>query len=221
MQEWLSYRLADFVMFSPRVYYRQFERLNEAVWPLQILALAFGLFLVRTVHAPSAMASRTAAVVLGAAWLFVGWEYLWQDYAEIFLGAAYITPLFILEGVALLGLAAYPDGLALHKPANPHLPVGVVTVTIPVLFYPLLAPMMGRSWHAAEVFGIAPDPTALGTLAIMSLSRLRARPLLMMVPTAWCVLSALTLWTMDRPDIWFVALIVLAIVILAFFGRRA
>ncbi len=219
MQDWLSYRMADFLMFSPRVYYRQFELHNDAIWPLQIFALALGLLLVRTVHASSPTANRIAAVVLGAAWLFVGWVFLWQRYAEIFLAAAYIAPLFVLQGLALLGLAAHRDGLALHKPTNPYL--GMATVTMPVLLYPILAPMLGRSWHAAEVFGITPDPTALGTLAILSLSRLRARLLLMIVPAAWCVLSALTLWAMDSPDVWFVALIAAAIASLGFLSRRA
>src|SRR5262245_64197596 len=43
MPEWWTYSLSDFLMFSPRTYYRQFELLNAEVWPAQVVALALGL----------------------------------------------------------------------------------------------------------------------------------------------------------------------------------
>ncbi len=42
MSEWWTYRLEDFLLFSPRVYWRMFELHNEAVWPLQIATLLLG-----------------------------------------------------------------------------------------------------------------------------------------------------------------------------------
>ena len=43
MSEWWTYSLSDFLLFSPRTYYRLFELYNLAIWPAQILALALGL----------------------------------------------------------------------------------------------------------------------------------------------------------------------------------
>ncbi len=40
MPDWSTYRLEDFLLFSPRTYYRLFELHNAAVWPGQVLALA-------------------------------------------------------------------------------------------------------------------------------------------------------------------------------------
>ena len=39
MTEWESYRLSDFLLFSPRTYWRLFELHNEALWPLPLLAM--------------------------------------------------------------------------------------------------------------------------------------------------------------------------------------
>ena len=39
MNEWWTYRADDFLMFSPRVYARLFERLNEDWWPLHLVLL--------------------------------------------------------------------------------------------------------------------------------------------------------------------------------------
>ena len=41
--EWWTYSLRDFLLFSPRTYYRLFELYNAAIWPAQIVALGLGL----------------------------------------------------------------------------------------------------------------------------------------------------------------------------------
>ena len=45
MSEWWTYRPSDFLLFSPRTYYRLFELYNAEVWPGHVLALALGLAL--------------------------------------------------------------------------------------------------------------------------------------------------------------------------------
>src|SRR5687768_15818374 len=46
MSEWWTYRPEDFLLFSPRVYWRMFEQYNAALWPLHVLALAAGLVII-------------------------------------------------------------------------------------------------------------------------------------------------------------------------------
>ena len=43
MSEWWTYSLSDFLLFSPRTYYRLFELYNAAIWPAQIGARASGV----------------------------------------------------------------------------------------------------------------------------------------------------------------------------------
>jgi hypothetical protein len=43
MSEWWTYRPSDFVMISPRTWWRLLEAHNLAWWPLQGLTLALGL----------------------------------------------------------------------------------------------------------------------------------------------------------------------------------
>ena len=40
MSEWWTYTPADFLLFSPRVYYRLFELYNRSFWPVAIVTLA-------------------------------------------------------------------------------------------------------------------------------------------------------------------------------------
>ena len=66
--------------------------------------------------------------------------------------------------------------------------------------YPLLAPLFGRPWRQAEVFGITPDPTALATLGVALLAPARTMWLLLPLPLLWCLVSGATLWTMKASD---------------------
>ena len=45
MPDWWSYGFSDFLLFSPRVYYRQFELHNQTLWPVQIIAAGLGIIL--------------------------------------------------------------------------------------------------------------------------------------------------------------------------------
>ena len=45
MPEWWTYSLADFLLFSPRTYYRLIERHNDAVWPAQLVTLGLGVLI--------------------------------------------------------------------------------------------------------------------------------------------------------------------------------
>ena len=69
-----------------------------------------------------------------------------------------------------------------------------------VIAYPLIAPLMGRPWTAAETFGIFPEPTALATLAVLACVP-RGGALLMIIPLLWCVLASEILWLLGSPDL--------------------
>ena len=62
--------------------------------------------------------------------------------------------------------------------------------------HPLIAPLSGRPWTQAEVFGLAPDPTVIATLGVIVAATRPNWPLLVL-PLLWCAISSLTLWTME------------------------
>ena len=47
---------------------------------------------------------------------------------------------------------------------------------------------------------MAPDPTAVGTLAVLAIVRGRVRWMLFPIPVLWCAISGATLWTMAAGD---------------------
>jgi hypothetical protein len=63
-----------------------------------------------------------------------------------------------------------------------------------------LAPLTGRPWTTAEVFGVAADPTAIASVAVLARVRGRIRWLLLVVPVLWCAVAAATLGAMQAPE---------------------
>ncbi|HEX2251366.1 MAG TPA: DUF6064 family protein [Gemmatimonadales bacterium] len=202
MPEWWSYSLSDFLLFSPRTYYRLVGRYNAAVWPAHLATAALGLVILFLLRQQSIRRRAGMFGVLALLWAWIAWAFLWKRYAEINWVAVYFLPLFALE-VLLLGWAArVKEELQLQENARAAYLIAVALVLGALLGYPALALLAGRPWHQSEVFGIAPDPTAIATLGVVALPTGRVQWELVPVPVLWCVFSGLTLWAMESPEAW-------------------
>jgi hypothetical protein len=204
MLDW-SYRLSDFLLFSPRAYWRLFELHNQALWPLPLVALALGIAALALALLRPRATARWIAILLAIAWAWIGWSFMWQRYATINWTAAYAAPLFAIE--ALLLVVVGLDRLTV-EPRGVRSVGGIALVAL-ALAYPLLAPVFGRPWQGAEYFGIAPDPTAIATLGFLLMARRRFILVLYPIPLLWCLASDLTLWAMNDAQGWMLALALL------------
>jgi hypothetical protein len=206
VSEWWTYRPSDFLMFAPRIYWRLFESLNLAFWPLHagiVLACVAWLgWIGRNGGVPGRTAARAALVVLALGWALTAWAFLWHRLAPIHWLAAYIAPLFMLQAAALLALALH--GAVHGQPGRLRRALGLALLLWALLLHPLLAGLAGRPWAQAEFVGLAADPTAIATLGLLLLLRgpRGAMRALWVLPLAWCALSAATLWTMGSAQGW-------------------
>jgi hypothetical protein len=198
MSEWWSYTLSDFLMFSPRTYYRLFELYNLAVWPGQLLAFACGAAILLLWWRGAPWAGRLVAALLAAAWAWVAWAYLLTRYDDINWAARYYAVGFVVQALLLAWSGVIGNRLAPCRHPGLARRAGLVLLLFG-LAYPLITPLLGRPWTQAEVFGIAPDPTVLVTLGVL-LAAARPRWLLLVIPLLWCVVSGATLWTMGSPE---------------------
>jgi hypothetical protein len=220
MSEWWTYTLSDFLLFSPRVYYRLFELHNNALWPAQLVTLVLGLAILVMLLRPVRARERIIPVLLGGLWLWIAWAFFWERYATINWASVYVAPVFVLEGLLLIGIGLARGGLALSRGGGFPNYAGIALFALTLAGYPLIAPAMGRPWSAAEVFGIAPDPTAVATLAVLALAQGRVRWALIVIPGLWCAVTGTTLWTMESGEFLAAPLGALAAVGIALLRRR-
>ena len=199
MSEWWTYSLRDLLLFSPQTYYRLFELYNTAWWPLHLLALVLGVAMLVLTRHGDVRAGRAIAAILALSWLWVAWGFLWQRYASINLAAGYFAWAFAAQGLLLIWVGVVrarwvPTTTAIQFRA------GLGLLLFALFALPVLGLLFGRSWLQAEVFGMAPDPTALATLGVLLMAGGRGSYALYPIPVVWCLITGATLWTMEAPD---------------------
>jgi Family of unknown function (DUF6064) len=220
MSEWWTYSLSDMLLFSPRVYYRLLVSNNLAMWPAQVLTVALGLAMIYALARPSTERTRATLAALGVLWILVAWAFFWNRYATINWGSPYVAPVYALQGLMLVVAGASGRWLGISPSTRLAGSAGTVLFAAVLVGYPLIAPLVGRPWSAAEVFGIAPDPTALATLALLAVARDRLRWPLMVIPLLWIAISTATLWAIDAPEFWIPPLVAIFSVAIACLPSR-
>ena len=209
MNEWLSYRPSDFLMFAPRTSWRLFELHNGAWWPAQPLVVLAGLcwmgWLLRS-GSPALRAFRVGALGLAAASSFVAVTFLLDRYAAVNWAASGFAVGFITQALGLAALVTRVDWGATSP--GPRRRIGLTICAWALVGHPLLAVAFDRPWTQAEVFGLAPDPTAIATLGFLLCAHAQRRLTrwllrsLWTLATAWCLISSATLWTMGSAQAW-------------------
>jgi len=220
MAEWSSYSLSDLLLFSLQAYLGVFELLNTALWPAHLLILAVGLAIGVLVLMRAPVNRRIIWSVLGLSWMWTGWSFFYVEYAAINWAAAYVVPVFWLQGL-LFGLFAVasrsPDvrytGTAASRAA-------IVLYLFALIGYPTVTLALGRPLDSVEFLGISPDPVIAATFAILVLSRGSFIWLAWIVPVVWCVLTGLTLWMLGSPEFFIAPLAGALAVVAAVSGKR-
>ncbi|HEX7336769.1 MAG TPA: DUF6064 family protein [Gemmatimonadales bacterium] len=200
MGEWWSYTLSDFLLFSPRAYFRLLERHNQALWPAQLLTVGLGFTILGLLARPRPWQGRAVSALLAGLWVWVAWAFLWNRYATINWAVNYLVPLFVLEAGLLAWIGVVRRRLTFRLRHGAAGGLGVAVFALALLIYPVIGPLAGRPWSQAEIFGIVPDPTVVGTLGLLLLAEGRRRWELMAVPLLWCAISGATLWAMHSVE---------------------
>jgi len=197
--EWWTYSLRDFLLFSSRTYYRLFELYNAAIWPAQLAALGLGLAVLALLLRPSVARGRAIAAILAGCWLWVAIAFHAHRYAKINSAAFSFAAAFGLEAALLIWIGILRGRLSFERCAGR---TGLWIFLFALALEPLIGPLLGRGWRPVEIFGVAPDPTAVATLGILLLASGQGRWALLVVPALWCAISGATLLAMKAPDAW-------------------
>ncbi|NOT09566.1 MAG: hypothetical protein HOP28_15350 [Gemmatimonadales bacterium] len=218
MSEWWTYRLSDFLLFSPRAYYRLVEIYNREIWPLQLPLFAIGCSLFALVRRRDLFAARLVAAMLAAAWLWVGIGFEWRQFAQINWFATYVAGGFVLQAALLIWIGVIKGRLSFGQVGRARTALGNGLILLGVIGYPILDLAFGRGVAGIGTFGSMPDPTVAATLGVLFLSSGKPRWILLLIPILSSLLSGAMLYAMQAPD-WWVALVVAGMGVGAVFRR--
>jgi len=198
MDDWRSYELVDFLMFTPEIFFRLTEIHNQSLWPGQLLLVPLiGFAYMRW----RVGAYRAGLLMLACAWLFVAGGYFLGQFATITWAAPYLATAFALQGV-LLGVAAFWPGIVdFTGQATARRRFGALVIGFGVVLYPALALVFARGLAGAEVVGLMPDPTVVTTLGLLMFAA-RKPWWLYPLPILWCVGAGALKYAMEAADFW-------------------
>jgi hypothetical protein len=200
MEDWLTYRLSDLLLFSPRTYYRLFELHNRALWPAHLAFLGAGVSILVLVRRSTPWSSTAIMVLLSACWLLVAWAFHLERYATINWAARYFAAAFVVQALLMFWYGLGQRRLQFAWPRSGVDRAAFGLVLFALFVEPLIGPLIGRAWTQLEVFGVAPDPTVIATLGILSMANPRPPRYWLIIPAVWCAISGATLWAMGPPD---------------------
>lgn len=198
MPEWRTYALSDFLMFSANAYDRLFELYNRAIWPAQIVAMAFGLTIWMMLGRSFQSKGRIVVAILAGTWLWTAIAFHAERYARINWAAVYFAGGFAFESALLVGLAIVRRRPSLQPPPWIRR-LGLGMFLFGLWGQPLAGWALGRPWRQAETFGTAPDPTAVATLGVLLLESRPGYRAAAVIPMLWCGISGATFLAMKRP----------------------
>jgi hypothetical protein len=197
MSEWWTYHLSDFLLFSARTWDRLFERYNRDVWPLQLVALAAGAFiLILALRRGPAWRGRAIAVILAAVWVWVAWAFQLKRYATINWAAKWFAAAFVIEAVLLIWFGVIRDRFRASPGRRFTRWSGIALFAFALFIEPLIGFLLRGSWATAQTFGITPDPTVVATIGVILFAGERRAIPLIVVPLLWCAISGATWWTL-------------------------
>ncbi len=216
MGNWSDYALSDFLMFAPDTYFRLYERINADGWPFALVATVGLLITIGLAARQSVRATSAIHWALAVVWVFVAWAFFYRLYAPINLAAQWFAAGFLVEALALV-IAGWEATAQVSLRINPW---ALALLGYALIVHPLTAAALGRDWAGVELFGLAPDPTALATLAVLLMCTGKAVAVARVIPLLWCVISGLTYAAMDLPYAWATPAIALLAMVGAWWSRR-
>jgi hypothetical protein len=147
------------------------------------------------------MVNRAVATGLGSRGSGLPWPSL-EPLFHINWAVAYLPPAFALQALLLCWFGGLQGRMHFEVSRSPLGAVGFMLLLYALAVHPFVAMLAGRPFAAAEVFGIAPDPTSLLRSGCDDDSWGEPRAwLLLIVPLAWCLCewATSTRWDLRKP----------------------
>jgi hypothetical protein len=163
---------------------------NRSYWP----AAAFGVVVAAAALAfvlvkPGAFSDLFVKIMLNVLWLWTGIIFFWGRFAPDFSVAYLFAFAFILQGTFFFLDAFF--GTMEFRPfkSAPTLFIGFGLIVAIGVVHPVISGWLGRGWPELRLVGTAPGPTAAFTLAMLTFTLHKPKPLFFVIPGAWALVA--------------------------------
>lgn len=175
--------------FDAQQFLAVFAAYNAAVWPAQAVAYALGLLALAALFTRHPLKERTVLAVLAAMWAWNGIAYHLSFFTSINAAAFGFAALFVLQAAFFALRAFKPGDTCFHVNGAWRSIVALCLVAYALLIYELLGLIAGHGLMKGPLFGVAPCPTTIFTIALLLLGKGRSVKWLAVIPLTWAIIG--------------------------------
>jgi hypothetical protein len=212
---WASGRSAVVLPFTEHQFLDVFARYNAAIWPIQIGAYLFGIFVVWALWNRSIWATRLAFWAMAAMWAWTGLAYHLLFFSAINPAGWLFAALFVLQAALLF---AASGKLRFGSSSVAGAAFGWVLIAYALVSYPALSLALGHAAEELPMFGVTPCPLVLFTCGVLLLGKPQ-RWLLWIVPLSWSLIGGTAAFLLGVEQDWPLLASGPAVILLAAYER--
>ena len=175
------------------------ETYNRDIWPVQIAAVLLATAVLGMAARPFDGASRMVGLVLTAGWVFSGVAFHLIHFAPYNFAAPVYGWCFLAQAALLLWALVIRNRVSFRMAFDGPGWAALIMAALAMAVAPVGEAVLGAGVAAVELPGLMPDPTAVFTLAILTMVRGRTPVYLIVLPFLWSLVAAATALMLEAP----------------------
>ena len=204
--------------YTSEVFFSLFDVYNRAIWPAPWAALALALIAFWLTLWPRENSGRIGSAILALFWLWCGAVYHLFFFTSLNFWAFGFAALFILEALLLLWSGVAKGRLNPVETSTKSRTAGLALMLFALAGYPALTWIVGHTYPAMALIGVAPCPTVIFTLGFLLSCRPPLSLRLAAPPMIWTVIGGGSAWFLGIAED--LALIAALALLAAFWPRK-
>lgn len=174
--------------FSTEQFFSVLEKYNTSVFPMQLIFLAAGLFLLFWIRSAKNQNSKLPGIFVGLLWLWMGIGYHYLFFTTINKAAWLFGSLFVLQGIFILTETLIRNHLVQKSLHKNMVNFGLLLIIYGLLIYPAVSYFSEGSLTSIISAGL-PCPTTILTFGLFLIYSGKFPRYLLIIPTLWSVIG--------------------------------
>lgn len=181
-----------------------FAAYNQAIWPVQIPALAIGVAItiaILSLRRPG-WGDRPIAAGLAAMWFWTGLSYHLVFFSKINPAAYFFSALFVIQALLLAWSVIRSRRYGFVARATARSRLGLFLIFYAIVLYPAIGLALGHRPQELPGFGVTPCPVTIFTFGVLLQAGRRLPAWLLIIPGVWSLIGGSAAFLLDIPQDW-------------------
>lgn len=164
-----------------------FERYNEAIWPMQVIAYLLGIAAVVLAVSRTKNSSRAVAAILSFFYLWIGIVFCLIYWRPDYAFASFLGVVFAIQGMVFLVAGVLKTDLSFGFRGDVYSIAGSVVLAYALLGFPIIGSLLGHGYPWSPPFGLVPCPTTMFVFGLLLWTIKRVPKYVLVIPAGWAV----------------------------------